>query len=710
MIEKIKLKAKNIFNAKHINLPTTLQSSLKERAVYKSLMDYIWSGKETFYVPTTIETSTKKSVFEEYLEHVKQSNLSKKELMGDDKNIEEPAENSLLQQNKILGFSIAFLVVLLVIKLLYILAETIYNSIVLDGIASSSLTIEQLNNIERLGHIVSSVGFIILILPLLYKLAYYFTLKDIKGGMLRLIFMLILAFFLFLITFRVFEVIMDTLVERASKQRYNAYYVTMLKQGILNDVISYSTLIDPKSDVEEKPINQKFTVEDKVILLNLYLLLFSEENVVDKMIEKGVENIYRLRLGEYIKKDYPTQEENVLRVANRVRYFWKKYNELKIEANKKITDAKSEKAILKSYQNFMETLNNDYIKYQLEQERIAHKISFSLQGKSNKSSRTIKEEWLNSVGDISMHLDTFEEYLTDYKIKKRIITKAQNSIGISLGYEFDYSLESFTNYYLNSYDNIAKAIIKNSVEKSLYRFGIRDIKLNLDWNKFVDQPFIANLLKKRISDDNIRKHIVKLVKERNITHFYDHIYLPKVEELFKQSIYISEDQFQNEKKEVGDMAIKSLYIPPVAILFSSIFGLLNFVIFVVMSIFVIIWFLKLRKIKASIKNIVSIRFAILSSKIMLIALLIGLPFILNKNAFKEYPVIEQMKNYENDQTVQSFLNTLHVLLTYENIIYAVGKELRKHINEELLESYGIKPSSELHAQKASENAPQHHEP
>jgi len=709
MIEKIAQKAKNIFNTKHISLPTTLKPSLKERAVYKSLMDYIWSGKETFYVPTTIETTTKKSVFEEYLEHVRKSNLSKKELMGDSKNIEEPTENSLLQQNKILGFSIAFLVVLLVIKLLYVLTETVYNSIVLDGIASSDLTIEQLNNIESLGHVVSSVGFIILILPLLYKLAYYFTLKDIKGGMLRLIFMIILAFFLFLITFRVFENIMETLVERASNQRYNAYYVTILKQGILNDVLSYSTLIDPKSDGEKSPKNQKFSVEDKVILLNLYLLLFSEENVVDKMIDKGVENIYRLRLGEYIKKDYPLQEENVLRIANRVRFFWKKYNELKIEANNKINDAKSEKAILKSYKDFMESLNNSYVKYQLEQDRIAHKISFSLQGKNNKSSRNIKEEWLQSVGDISMHLNTFEEYLTDFKIKKRIIEKAQEDIGISLGYEFDYSLESFTKYYLNSYNDIASAIIKNNVKKALYRFGIRDIKLDLDWEKFVDQPFIMDLLKKRISDDEIREHVIKLVKERNIDHFYKHIYLPKVEQLFKKSIYISEEEFHNGKEELGDMAIKSLYIPPVAIVFSSLFGLLNFVILVVMSLFVVVWFLKLRKIRASIKNIVSIRFTLLSSKIMLVALLIGFPFILNKNAFKEYPVIEQMQSYDNDQTVQSFLNTLHILLSYEHIIYSVGKEIRKYIDEDLLKEYGIKPTVEPHAQKKPENALQHRE-
>jgi len=704
MIKKIQQKIKEIFGANHINLPTTLKSSLQERAVYKSLLDYVWSGKETFYIPTSIETDLSKNVFEEHLDHVRKSNLSKDELIGHDNKIDEANENSLLQQNKILGFSIAFLIVLLVIKFLYVLTETVYNSIVLDGIASSTLTIEQLTNIEKMGHLVSSVGFIILILPFIYKLSYYFTLKDIKGGMLRLIFMLILAFFLFLITFRVFETLMETLVERASNQRHNAYYITMLKQGILNDVISYSTLIDPKESEKVKSENNNFSIEDKVILLNLYLLLFSEENVVEKMIEKGVNNIYRLKLGEYIKKDYPLQEENVLRLANRVRFFWKKYNELKIEANQKITNAKDEAAILKTYESFMSTLSDDYTNYQLEQERIAHKISFSLQGKNSKDSSSIKDEWLKSVGDISMHLNSFEEYLTDFRIKKMIIENAQENLGIALGYEFDYSLESFTKYYLNSYEAVADAIIKNSVKKALNRFGIKDVKLNLDWNTFVEQPFIMELLKKRISDDEIRGHVIKLVQERNITHFYDHIYLPKVEELFKQSIYVTQKQFEDEKRELGDSAIKSLYIPPVAIAFSSLFGLLNFVIFIVMSLFVIIWFAKLRTVRASLKNIISIRFAILSSKIMLIALLIGTPFVINKNPFKEYPIIEQMQENKNDKSLQVFLNTLHILLNYEYVIYNVGKELRKYIDEDVLKSYGIKPTSKLDKQKLPENA------
>jgi len=694
MFDILRKKIKEIFTNQHINLPTTLKQDQKEQAVYKSFIDYVWSGKENFYIPTTINYSTKKSVFEEYLENVKKSNESRKELIGFDKKIEEISENSLLQQNKILGFSIAFLIVLIVIKILYVLTETIYNSIVLDGIASPDLTVAQLENIEFLGHVVSSVGFIILILPLLYKLSYYFTLKDIKGGFLRLVFMSILAFFLFLITFRVFEIIMDTLVERVSEQRYDAYYITMLKQGILNDVLSYSTLIDPESSSEERPQYQNFSTEDKVILLNLYLLLFSEENVVDKMINRGIDNIYKLKLANFIKEDYPEKEANVLRLAKRVRFFWKKYNELKEEANKKISGIKNEETILNVYQEFMKGLSTDYTVYQLKQERIAHKISFSLKGTSSKDSKKIKEEWLQSAGDISMHLDTYEEYLNDFKVKQQIIEKAKKRLGISLGYEFNYTLESFTEYYLNSYDDVKETIVRNSVTNALKRFGIKQVDLNLSWEEFVTQPFIITLLEKRISDAEVREHVIKLVKERNVAHFYDHVYLPKIEQMLQQSIYISKEDFNTTKQELGNMAIKSLYIPPVAIAFSSLFGLLNFVILIVMSIFVVVWYLKIRTLPASIKNIVSIKFTILASKVLLIAVLVSFPFVINKDAFAEYPVIEKIKKSEHDLAVEGFLNSLHVLLTYEQYVYATGKKLRGYLDSATLEQYGIKPLKE----------------
>ncbi len=566
----------------------------------------------------------------------------------------------------------------------------IYNSIVLDGNSTLGLNLEELQNIENMGLLVSTTGLILLVMPIIYKIALYFTLRDARDAVLRMIFITISSFFLFLVTYNGFQAFTNYLLDQAKEERYNAYYLTMLKEGFLNDILSYSSfIVDKKSDTK-----RVFTVEDKVVGLNLYLLLFVDDQVIQKMVHEGAENVYKLKLKEFIAGDYPEKEARIINLSARVRYFWHKYNKLKEDANEELALMIKPEKIRENYESLMEKVKEDYELYRYDSENFQNTIAISID--ADNSSSALQKNWDEKHQGIEMNLNSFEAYLHADSVKEQILKLAEKKYQTRLGYAFDGSFESFKKYYLNSLDFHADSIIHQKVQKKLQKYGVRDADLDYDWEKFISLPFIEELLQKRIPDDKLRSQILSIIREKDIKRFYDEVYLPNIEGLIRESVFISKERFNTDPdaQKIGDDALKLLYIPPLAIFFSSLFGVLNFIVMLVYIISLFFWYRSYRHQELTTWSVIGIKSSLLAAKIVFAALLIYLPIRLSEGKSRDYPILNRLFNEDAKDINLPFLYTMQWLLTTEPLIYTIGKATRTSLPPEFLARYGIGSAQE----------------
>lgn len=69
---------------------------------------------------------------------------------------------------RIFGLPIYFLVIIILLKIVYLLVESSYNTIVLDSGVVKDFSEEIFNNLELLGHNITSIGVTLLLMPLCY--------------------------------------------------------------------------------------------------------------------------------------------------------------------------------------------------------------------------------------------------------------------------------------------------------------------------------------------------------------------------------------------------------------------------------------------------------------------------------------------------------------------------------------------------------------
>ncbi len=602
------------------------------------------------------------------------------------------SQRKMSKEIRVFGFSISFLIFLITAKIIYIIIEMIYNSIVVDGNSTLGLSIEELHNIEHLGLLVSTTGFILLILPFIYKFSHYFTLGDIRNAFLRAIFIITSSFFIFLLTFNTFQSLTSYIIDQAKDERYNAYYLTMLKDGMLNNILGYSSfIVDKHSDAEP----HHYSVEDKVVGLNLYLLLHTDDQVIKKMVNQGIDNIYRFKLKKFIETDYALKEAKIINLASRVRYFWHKYNLLKEEANEEISHLKDPNMSEQKFHSFMQELQLRYDLFRIDQEHFKNRIKICLNPTEERTS-SLQKEWETAHGSANFNINTFDEYLNDEAIRINVATLAEKQFHIRLGYEFNGTYESFIPYYQNSIDLLSQEIIYQRVEKKLGRYGLRDVSLDYDWDTFVTQPFLDDLMKKRIDNKQLREKVLSIIIDQNMHRFFDEIYLPEVEKLVKKSIYISRDDFKNDldSQQIGDNALRLLYIPPLAIFFSSVFGVLNMIVLVAYIFLLLWWFYSIKNQKLDRIRLAKIRGTFFALQMIFAAILIYIPIKESTSKTEDYPILHQLFTVDSQQINRPFLYTMQWLLSSEPIIYAIGKKSRHYLDSELLLTYGIKKTEQ----------------
>jgi len=591
-----------------------------------------------------------------------------------------------------------FLAFIIISKIIYLGVEVFYNGYLIDTITSASVTKESLEYIESLGHNVSSVGLTLLVLPFFYLLYRKFITGESKVMIPALSgITLVVLFFSF---HTMLTSLMDKIVEDNKSKRYTSYYISAFKYGMLNGSLGYESFM-PKSHLENP------TIEDKVILSNIFLLNFIDEKLIDKFVARGQDQFADVFILNYGHDDYKEAEKKFETKVSSIVDGYNKYLQKSKEINEKFSKLDNAMVLDAEYQDFTGKLRQKYADYERKviafersvnlsdskRNKISNKLTkyFKYQGYS-KAKRKYKAEmnqqfghyitpsrWCNGgycpsdsainqvvytegyrkftkkSGGIPPDLGQREFYKYP-KVKKRVIAELKAK-GLRVHNSFNYSKAQFARAY-KAKINREFTKVKKKFSAELKKETGKYIQFGLNYNQFVykfKSDFTKEFGKKW---GNV---LYKMAKAKDTSKFYSKFYKPKYKDEYLRDFLLTKNDFNNDKhKELGDGAIKHLFIPPFAIGMSLIAGILNFV-----SVVVILIFLVIRLDSLDAKKQFFIKGTV---KLIILSLLILYPYykMQEYNAFEGYIALEKVKESE---TGAKYLNLLEWIMVYEKFGY-----------------------------------------
>ena len=201
---------------------------------------------------------------------------------------------------------------------------------------------------------------------------------------------------------------------------------------------------------------------------------------------------------------------------------------------------------------------------------------------------------------------------------------------------------------------------KSAISRVVRQEGARKFRHNTDG--------ISPYLKEKdfLKNNKVKAKVVATLKEEGINvprnfNYSQKQYIKAYKKMIVKKFLLSKKEFNmGENAELGDNAIKNLYIPPFAISMSLIAGILNFVSVIGMLLFLVI---KINKYSNT------VQFFIKSSvKVLLLALLIAVPYTQmdGSSMLKTYPALKKVKESE---TGAKYLNLLEWIIVYEKFGY-----------------------------------------
>jgi hypothetical protein len=590
-----------------------------------------------------------------------------------------------------------FLVFIIISKIIYLGVEIFYNGYLIDVITDSSVTQESLEFIESLGHNVSSVGLTLLLAPFFYLLY-----KKIMSGeskpMLPVV-LVITMVGLFFIFHTALTSLMDKIVIDNKDKRYTSYYISAFKYGMLNGSLGYESLI-PKENLSN------LKIEDRVILSNIFLLNYIDETLIDKLINKGQNQFADVFILKYGHDEYKDAE---IKFENKIKGIVDGYNnylEKSKEINEKFTKLDNRTVLDAEYQDFQGKLRQKYADYDRKVIKYEKSINisstrrdkiykdlrkyFKYQGNSraereykasmkkqfghyikpnrwcgkycpnkNAIEKVIEEEgykkFIKKSGGIPPDLSQ-RGFYNHYKVKAKVI-KELKAKGLYVSKNFNYSKEQFVRAY-KAKINKEFSKVKKQFRAELKKKTGKSIKFGLNYKQFVYS------FKSEFTKEHGKKYgtiLYNMVKIKDTSEFYSKFYQPKFKKQYLQDYLLSKKDFQTDKhSELGDGAIKHLFIPPFAIGMSLIAGILNFVSVIAMILFLIIKIDKLTVPQQfTLKSVV---------KLTILTLLIWYPFYKMKelDALSQYKALEIVKENEDGER---YVKVLEWIMIYEKINY-----------------------------------------
>jgi hypothetical protein len=498
------------------------------------------------------------------------------------------------------------------IKIIYVVIESYYNYHVLTVTTDPSLTREIVESLNTNGHLISAFGITLIIFPFLYFASGIF--KNFTKSILS-----IMTIFVYMIAYESLNIVVDKIVEFNKDKRYDAYYVNILKYGILNNIFTYDSFIK-----QEKISNNTIDVKDRILLTNSFLLLYLDKDLIKKLKNRGRNKVADLYIDRDAKKDYQEKYLAFKKVSQDISHFWKKFNNSKLQLQQ-LASSLDEVEIQKAYDVFIMDLKNNYIEYknlskkleiemtddkvrhiqnylnkyfryqntktakeryrEMMNEKFGHYIEPDIwKDKHNKVSKNqirkvIKSEILKGIDSQLMNIPeglNVEQFMYHDETRLLVMRHLKNK-GIIVPYSFDYSYEEFKKYYRvmasNKY-NEAYIAFYDKLKKS----GAYDLKLDTTWKAFVYSKFIHKKLKVNLPDldKNSLENIKYTLYSKDLANFRKLVYLPLISNKVKTMMYKQSDFIDGASAvDIGNDAIKLLYIPPFALSVSMISLLFN---------------------------------------------------------------------------------------------------------------------------------------
>lgn len=590
-------------------------------------------------------------------------------------------------------YSITFLILIIVIKLIYLYFESHYNGSLIDISSDPNVEKEILNNLELYGHKLSAIGLTLLLIPL-----FYLGLKKYFSEFKTFIFLGIFSIILYSFFYISLNKLIEKIIEDNKDKRYSAYYTTIFKYGMLNNKMGYNSFI-PNERLEN------FSIEDKVLISNMFLLTFFDSELISRIVKNGT----KLTEAYISKYDFDNYKKSELQFNDKVKEINALYAEY-ISKNKEINEnfSKEDNAFKVNtlYEQFKIDLNSKYIEYYSKSnefeknknpseqkidkyyEELNRYFRYQNISSAKDSYRTkminefgyyiepsrwcdgsicpskisivsvIKEEnkrqWLNKIGNIEPHLNK-ESFFKHSETRKKVALELRKE-GLNVPLDFNYSRDSFIEAYKNKLQQKHQSVtveFKNKFKKRLNK----DIVVGLNYAQFV------SYWKNELLTDYGQKYgniLFSMIQNKNTEEYYSKFYVPYYEEKYLKNYILEEKQFEeDEHKQKGDDAIKSLFVIPFAIGMSLLSGLLN-----LLSVLVLISVVVLRFVVSDNKSFIIINFM----KIVFYIGIIYYPYKIGKenNILEPYKVLRE--NNESD-FIKYYTEALNWILTCEKFNY-----------------------------------------
>jgi len=511
-------------------------------------------------------------------------------------------------------YAFYFIILILISKVIYLFLESEYNYSVLSIVTDFSIEDEELKNIENKGHVLSSIGLSLLIIPFVYLFfKKVFSKETYVFLTTSLIFIISTSIFYYSLTG-----IMNKIVEINSDKRYEAYYTGLLKYGILSNKFGYEKFIEKKSDFKDD-------TTASVLISNMFLLSFVDKAVVDRIKEEGKNTVADLYIEKVIPDNYKKDKENFLLKADQIKEAWNQYkkglnkidNEFKsdkLTKKAKIEYSKLMNSVKKKYDRYKET-KVDFIKKREKElsktnkyytdlrryfrykgnSRAERKYRESMQknfgryiqpsrwcSSNNCPSRyqirkvikqELEKEWKKNVG-LPRNIKTSSEFKKHPKVKRKVVSELKRK-GLIVSKNFNYSYRQFFNAFNKKVKREQNKAKQRFINEFNQKSGLNNIKVSLTWEQFVhlfEKDFIQRFESKKYG-----KKAIVLIKNGDLNNFYNKLYRPLYLNKYASNIFYDEEDFITNVKaqEAGDNFIKMLYIPPFALFMSLLAGILN---------------------------------------------------------------------------------------------------------------------------------------
>ena len=619
--------------------------------------------------------------------------------------------NFLSKYKKEFKFSTIFILVLILLKLTYLYFEIDYNGSLINLSTKYDIAEKELKDLEKYGHTLSSIGLTLLFLSFLYFFINIFT----KNKIIIFLFLAVTSAIIYLSIFQGLTALIEHIVKENRDKRFSSYYATNLKYKMLNKEMGYSSFI-PKDRLGN------LSLEDKVIISNLFLLLMHDETLVDRIFDKKnelTESFLLEQKNEKMESSYKEAENKFNNKVKKINEAFDKYVEETKKVNTIIKNIDVKKSDIKkdyedlkmnmfpkAYKQYTDQVNsfykkvdlevspekvnvhyNDLLKYFKNQKYSKAKKSYDKAMIKNfgyvidpnawckdgycpnksKIIEVIKAEAFKKWDKESIYpIDlTQRDFFLHKETKRKIVNEINQKFGFDLKYDFNYSFDSFEKAYLRKIEKEQKNV-HNKFENALdSNFG-KDIKVGLSYKEFIQtwKPEIINEYGEKYGEI-----LFKMIENKNTEGFYSEFYEPYFNEHHASKFIISKEDLTNNKEyeEKGDASIKSMYVIPFAISMSLIASVLNIIDVIG---FIILLLTRVIKLEALYNKFVE---PIL--KICLYLFVFIYPYYIGKtnNVLKDYKILN--KKHESD-IINAYTEFLNWILVVEGFSYKLYEKLK----------------------------------